>query len=86
MPRATKVETPAAARPRLVSKSETKSTRTKPVASPESLHELITKRAYELFLQDGAVHGRHVEHWVRAEQEIMAAARPTKKVAASTAS
>jgi hypothetical protein len=47
---------------------------------------LITKRAYELFLQDGAVHGRHVEHWVKAEQEIMATARPTKKVAASTAS
>lgn len=86
MPRATKTETPAPARPRLVSKSVTKSNRTKSGASPESLHELITKRAYELFLQDGSVHGRHVEHWVRAEQEIMASDRPAKKVGASTAS
>lgn len=81
MPRAPKIESAAPAGPRLV----TKSARTKPVDPPAPLHEDITKRAYELFLADGGMHGRDVEHWLRAEQELTAAARPGKKTAASRA-
>lgn len=85
MPRAPKSPStaPAAAPtgPRLV----TKSARTKPIDSPPLLHDDITRRAYELFLEDGAVHGRDVEHWLRAEQELTAAARPAKKPAAPRA-
>jgi DUF2934 family protein len=32
--------------------------------------DLIAMRAYELFLRDGAAHGRDVEHWLRAEREL----------------
>ena len=34
------------------------------------LRDLIAMRAYELFLRDGAAHGRDVEHWLRAEREL----------------
>ena len=30
----------------------------------------IARRAYELFLQRGGVHGRDVEDWLAAEQEL----------------
>lgn len=64
--------------PRLV----TKSTRTKPIDSPAPQHEDITRRAYQLFLEDGAVHGHDMDHWLRAEQELTAVARPAKKTTA----
>jgi len=32
----------------------------------------VAMRAYELFLESGGVHGHDVEHWLRAEREIMA--------------
>jgi Protein of unknown function (DUF2934) len=35
-------------------------------------HDVIAARAYELFLSDGATHGRDVEHWLRAEHELRA--------------
>lgn len=34
---------------------------------------MIAVRAYELFLESGAVHGHDVEHWLRAERELLAA-------------
>jgi HSP20 family molecular chaperone IbpA len=37
----------------------------------KDVHDHITQRAYELFLQDGSRHGRHLEHWCRAENEIL---------------
>ena len=33
-------------------------------------HDHIATRAYELFLDDGAMHGRDIEHWLRAEHEL----------------
>jgi hypothetical protein len=30
----------------------------------------IARRAYELFLQQGAQHGRDVDHWLAAEREL----------------
>jgi hypothetical protein len=39
-------------------------------AHPTLTHGDIATRAYELFLGDGARHGRDVEHWLRAEHEL----------------
>jgi hypothetical protein len=44
-------------------------------------------RAYELFMQEGYMHGNDVDHWLRAERELKAVAivpRP-KRVAATRA-
>ncbi len=34
--------------------------------------ELIAYRAYELFIEQGAEHGRDMEHWLAAERELLA--------------
>ncbi len=34
---------------------------------------MVAMRAYELFLESGAVHGHDVDHWLRAERELLAA-------------
>ena len=41
-------------------------------ASPESpdLSAEIAKRAYEIWLNEGAGHGRDLDHWLRAEREL----------------
>jgi hypothetical protein len=41
-------------------------------ASPESpdLHAEIAKRAYEIWLKQGAGHGCDLDHWLRAEREL----------------
>ena len=31
----------------------------------------IAKRAYDLFLRDGAAHGRDVDHWLLAERQLL---------------
>jgi hypothetical protein len=33
-------------------------------------HEEIARRAYELFLARGGVHGHHEEDWLQAEREL----------------
>ena len=33
---------------------------------------MVAMRAYELFLESGSVHGYDVEHWLRAERELLA--------------
>jgi Protein of unknown function (DUF2934) len=33
-------------------------------------HEQIARRSYEIFLSNGGVHGRDVEHWIQAEREL----------------
>jgi hypothetical protein len=43
----------------------------------------IEKRAYELFVARGGVHGYHFEDWLRAEKEVLGGAAP--KAAANTA-
>jgi len=34
-------------------------------------HTEIAGRAYELFLADGCCHGHDVDHWLRAERELL---------------
>jgi hypothetical protein len=31
----------------------------------------IARRAYEIYLREGGVDGRHVEHWLQAERELL---------------
>ncbi|NLD93517.1 MAG: DUF2934 domain-containing protein [Fibrobacter sp.] len=38
----------------------------------ESVHELIARRAYELFLARGGENGYAIQDWVAAEKEILA--------------
>ena len=33
---------------------------------------MVAQRAYEIFLESGSVHGYDIEHWLRAERELMA--------------
>jgi hypothetical protein len=37
--------------------------------------EEIARRAYQIFLSRGGVHGRHEQDWAQAERELMARAR-----------
>lgn len=34
-------------------------------------HETITKRAYELYQQEGCIDGRALDHWLEAERQIL---------------
>lgn len=44
-------------------------------------HDAIARRAYELFLQEGANHGRDLAHWLKAEQELLNEVnRPMRRV------
>jgi hypothetical protein len=65
-----------AAGPRLVS------SRSRPVApgSPALIlrHEEVAIRAYQIFEGEGRVHGRDLEHWLRAEQELLLALAPAE--------
>jgi hypothetical protein len=36
-------------------------------------HDAIAGRAYELFEEEGRPHGRDLEHWLMAEQELLSA-------------
>jgi hypothetical protein len=40
-------------------------------ATPRNAEEEIRRRAYELYEQEGRQDGRHQEHWLRAETEIL---------------
>lgn len=35
-------------------------------------HEEIARRAYEIYLAEGRPEGRDLEHWARAEAELLA--------------
>jgi len=37
----------------------------------ESVREMIEKRAYQLFLERGGLHGYHIQDWLQAEKEIL---------------
>jgi Protein of unknown function (DUF2934) len=71
MPKSTsrKSTTTSNATPRLI-RTRTPRT-TEATSTPSSLtHDDIALRAYEIFLRDGAPHGRELEHWLRAEAEL----------------
>jgi Protein of unknown function (DUF2934) len=38
--------------------------------------QLVRRRAYEIWEQQGRPHGRHADHWVAAERELADAASP----------
>lgn len=40
------------------------------VAAVAPKHEDIARRAYELYLQRGAMHGCDVQDWIAAEREL----------------
>jgi hypothetical protein len=44
--------------------------KTVPATSTMRSADEIARRAYELFLQQGAQHGRDLEHWLTAEREL----------------
>jgi hypothetical protein len=86
MPRAARSQTvtPTRTGPRLVRKS----VRTPSPQTTVSLRDRITIRAYELFLEEGGQHGRHISHWLSAEKEVLdtqAPAPPSRKVAGARA-
>ena len=41
-----------------------------PTTSTMRSADEIARRAYELFLQQGAQHGRDIDHWLAAEREL----------------
>lgn len=46
----------------------------------DSVKEKIEKRAYELFLKRGGVHGYAHEDWTQAEKEVNASLKAGKKI------
>jgi len=48
----------------------------------ESVHELIEKRAYELFLARGGENGYAIQDWAIAEKEILAQVDKERRAAA----
>jgi len=79
MPRPSKSQSSEPTGPRLVKKSAAP----KPTVEPAVTHEQIATRAYELFEREGFTHGNHLDHWLRAEQELMAVASVSPKRAVS---
>jgi len=56
------------------------------VASEPVPHDQIAARAYELYEQEGCVHGHDLDHWLRAESELgyaVIAAAPVRRAAPS---
>jgi len=41
-----------------------------PIASPKSQDLRIARRAYEIWMNEGAEHGCDLDHWLRAEREL----------------
>jgi Protein of unknown function (DUF2934) len=44
---------------------------THPESGPSPDHETITKRAYELYQQEGCIDGRALNHWLEAERQVL---------------
>jgi len=49
---------------------------TQAVSSPDGLQEKIARRAYQLYEEGGSVNGHDMDHWLKAEREILKA-RPS---------
>jgi hypothetical protein len=41
-----------------------------PVRQPSPTHEEIERRAYEIYLSQGAPEGRDLDNWLQAEREL----------------
>ena len=59
-------------------KSGTRKKTNSAIASSESpdLRAEIAKRAYEIWLKEGAGHGCDLDHWLRAERELADSPKP----------
>ncbi len=66
-PPSTKPSTPTKRRPRQALSFPRK------VVVTTLSHDAIAERAYELFVQSGRQHGRDLEHWLAAEQQLLSA-------------
>jgi hypothetical protein len=42
-------------------------------------HQAIQERSYFIWESEGRPHGRHLEHWMRAETELCALSAPAPK-------
>ena len=51
---------------------------TPPDGDSDANHGDIARRAYEIYLARGGTHGQDIDDWVRAEQELDRALRPTR--------
>ncbi|HWP90904.1 MAG TPA: DUF2934 domain-containing protein [Thermodesulfobacteriota bacterium] len=60
-----------------VLKSKTPKKRTK--MDEETIHEMIAKKAYEIYEKRGMEHGKDLDDWLEAESIIMGKKRNKKK-------
>jgi hypothetical protein len=60
--------------PRLVRRSTAKA---QPISPDAVSRDQIATRAYEIFQQEGSLHGRDLDHWLRAETELSEGATVT---------
>jgi hypothetical protein len=55
-----------------------KSPRKRSTSAKESIHDMIAKKAYELYEQSGRIDGKDVEHWIEAEKIVFGAKKKKK--------
>ncbi|HXG31077.1 MAG TPA: DUF2934 domain-containing protein [Thermodesulfobacteriota bacterium] len=51
--------------------TKTKNPKEKPKVDPKTLHEMIEKKAYEIYEKRGREHGRDLDDWLEAERIVM---------------
>ena len=56
--------------PKPVARKSPKKTVSAPAPAVATKSDEIARRAYQLFLEQGAQHGRDLEHWLTAEREL----------------
>jgi Protein of unknown function (DUF2934) len=81
MPRSSKPQPATPTGPRLVKATPKK------LSQPDVTHAQIAIRAYELFEQQGYMHGNDLEHWLKEERELkdVASGPPPRRVAGTRA-
>ena len=52
----------------------------------DALHEMISKKAYELFAQRGYQHGHHEEDWREAERLVCSQLEPVSELGPKSSS
>ncbi len=61
---------PARSRKTNTGNGNSQATTTAKRTAATNVDEAIRRRAYEIYEQEGYVHGRDQEHWLRAEAEV----------------
>ena len=57
-----------------------------PGIDTDALHEMIAKKAYELFANRGCQHGHHEEDWREAERLVCSQLEPVSELGAKSPS